>query len=69
MPDALSKTVPIWCEVINQLLFPENEKESGLHTSRDAVSAEEQLGITRRIDSFVRQAKVRSYQRVVDLRD
>ncbi|EEB87716.1 hypothetical protein MPER_14838, partial [Moniliophthora perniciosa FA553] len=47
IPDALSKTVPIWCAVINAavlLRFPEVDKENwdvSLHTPPTSVSRQE----------------------------
>lgn len=52
MPDALSKTVPIWCCVMNRALFPERE-EQPLYTPPQAVSASEHAQMERRIDRFV----------------
>lgn len=54
MPDALSKTVPIWCCVLNRMLFPEYEVHS-LHTPPQSVSASEHSQIEARLDGFVHQ--------------
>jgi tRNA A64-2'-O-ribosylphosphate transferase len=56
MPDALSKTVPIWCCVINRAVFG-NEIEQGLDlfTPPQAVSASEHTQIEKKVDGFVRQ--------------
>ena len=59
MSDALSKTVPIWCAVLNRLLFPELVDHHGLLTSREAVSEEEHQDIVQKLDTFFEQAKVR----------
>lgn len=61
MPDALAKTIPIWCVVINRLLFPENKTGFDLFTPRDVVSASEHVQIEARINGFVDGAKVRKY--------
>lgn len=54
MPDALSKTIPIWCCVMNRaILFDSGPHE--LHTPPNAISASEHAQIERRIDGFVRQ--------------
>ncbi|KAF2446539.1 hypothetical protein P171DRAFT_430672 [Karstenula rhodostoma CBS 690.94] len=53
MPDALSKTVPVWCCVMNRALFSE-EGVHELHTAPQAVSGSEHAQIERRIDGFVR---------------
>lgn len=58
MPDALSKTVPIWCEVMNSLLLGENYGSTGIYTPEDVVSPSEHSQIQARLDSFVEEAKV-----------
>jgi tRNA A64-2'-O-ribosylphosphate transferase len=57
MPDALSKTVPIWCAVLNRVLFPDNKREGvhELHTPPQAVSASEHAQIETRIHGFVQK--------------
>lgn len=57
MPDALSKTVPIWCAVWNRVLFPENLEAQALHTPPQCVSSSEHSQIERRLDSFVSRLK------------
>ncbi|CAG8961479.1 hypothetical protein HYFRA_00013931 [Hymenoscyphus fraxineus] len=52
MPDALSKTIPIWCSVVNRVLFPENTKSHDLHTPPQAVSSSEHAQITALLPSF-----------------
>ncbi|KAH7122577.1 initiator tRNA phosphoribosyl transferase-domain-containing protein [Dendryphion nanum] len=54
MPDALSKTIPIWCCVLNRAIFPEKTEAHELFTSPQAVSASEHAQIEKRIDGFVR---------------
>lgn len=54
MPDALSKTVPVWCCVMNRALFP-GEGVHELHTAPQAVSESEHTQIERLIDGFVRE--------------
>ena len=56
MPDALSKTVPIWCLVINRLLFP--EETHALHTPDGVVSASEHAQMEARVNGFVAEAEV-----------
>ncbi|KAK6542527.1 hypothetical protein TWF694_006477 [Orbilia ellipsospora] len=53
IPDALSKTVPIWCAVMNAVLFP--SINSRFEAPENAVSASEQAQIARLIDGFVAQ--------------
>ncbi|KAK4997423.1 tRNA A64-2'-O-ribosylphosphate transferase [Elasticomyces elasticus] len=53
MPDALSKTVPIWCTVINRALFPDDATAHSLVTPPSVVSASEHAQITQRVEDFV----------------
>lgn len=53
MSDALSKTIPIWCCVMNRALFPEHGDHE-LHTPPQAVSESEHAQIENRIKIFVR---------------
>lgn len=53
MPDALSKTVPIWCAVWNRVLFPEVPDAHTFHTPPQCVSPSEHAQIERRLDGFV----------------
>jgi tRNA A64-2'-O-ribosylphosphate transferase len=55
MPDALSKTVPIWCTVMNMTLFPENPDCYELHVPPQVISRSEKAQIEDRLPSFVRQ--------------
>ncbi|KAL8647000.1 MAG: hypothetical protein Q9210_005812, partial [Variospora velana] len=57
MPDALSKTVPIWCAVMNRLLLGENCESRGIYTSEDVVSPSEHSQIQARLNTFVEEAK------------
>ncbi|KAF2142816.1 uncharacterized protein K452DRAFT_269293 [Aplosporella prunicola CBS 121167] len=57
MPDALSKTVPIWCAVWNRLLFPDVTAAQELHTPPQSVSRSEHSQIEYRLDNFVKQAR------------
>ncbi|TLD23464.1 Eukaryotic peptide chain release factor subunit 1 [Venturia nashicola] len=57
MPDALSKTVPIWCAVWNRVLFPEILGAHALHTPPQCVSPSEHAQIERRLDGFVSKIK------------
>lgn len=57
MPDALSKTVPIWCAVINALLFPEVPAEHAVRTPASAVSPSEHAQIESRLSGFVEAAR------------
>jgi tRNA A64-2'-O-ribosylphosphate transferase len=58
MPDALSKTVPIWCAVLNHVLFPEAKDALELHTPSQCVSESEHSQIEQRLGDFGRQLKV-----------
>ena len=53
MPDALSKTVPIWCCVLNRALFPDAPECHGLYVPPNAVSDSEKSQIEARIPSHV----------------
>jgi len=53
MPDALSKTVPIWCCVLNRALFPEDAACHELYVPPVAVSESEHSQILARIPRFV----------------
>ncbi|KAI0023589.1 initiator tRNA phosphoribosyl transferase [Xylariomycetidae sp. FL0641] len=49
MPDALSKTVPIWCCVLNHVLFPELPTSHPLYTPPNVVSESEHAQIEAKI--------------------
>jgi tRNA A64-2'-O-ribosylphosphate transferase len=53
MPDALSKTVPVWCCVMNRVVFPEAKEWHALYTPPSAVGESEKSQIEARIDAFV----------------
>ncbi|KAL8847301.1 MAG: hypothetical protein Q9221_007646 [Calogaya cf. arnoldii] len=57
MPDALSKTVPIWCAVMNRLLFGQHGCDIGLHIPTTVVGPSEQSQIECHLDGFVSDAK------------
>ncbi|KAI4237968.1 MAG: hypothetical protein LQ349_001429 [Xanthoria aureola] len=57
MPDALSKTIPIWCAVMNRLLFGDQGQDLRLHTPVTVVAPSEQSQIESRLDEFVSDAK------------
>ncbi|KAI0533049.1 initiator tRNA phosphoribosyl transferase [Xylaria digitata] len=57
MPDALSKTVPIWCCVLNRVLFPEAAHPHHLYTPPNVVSRSEHS-----------QAEARILEHVVSLK-
>jgi tRNA A64-2'-O-ribosylphosphate transferase len=59
MPDALSKTIPIWCCVINRAVFGA-DSEHAMYTPPQAVSSSEHAQISSRIDGFVKQFLVRT---------
>ena len=75
LPDALSKTVPIWCAVVNRATrmrgllarrrttvreqAEEEEIEVDLHTPPGAVSAHEHAQIAARLDSWATALAVR----------
>ncbi|KAI0124198.1 initiator tRNA phosphoribosyl transferase [Xylariales sp. AK1849] len=53
MPDALSKTIPIWCCVLNQALFPGDVDKHALFTPPNVVSESEHAQIKASIPGFV----------------
>ncbi|KAI9844344.1 MAG: hypothetical protein M1837_005648 [Sclerophora amabilis] len=55
MPDALSKTIPIWCTVLNRALFPKSPPSHDLYTPPQSVTASEHSQMEARLDEFVRQ--------------
>lgn len=50
MPDALSKTIPIWCTILNRALFPSHPHP--LHTPPNIVSPTEKSQIESLLPSF-----------------
>ncbi|KAL4870337.1 hypothetical protein BDV12DRAFT_60360 [Aspergillus spectabilis] len=57
MPDALSKTVPIWCAVINRALFPSETAYHSVELPPNYLGASEESQIEHRIDGFVHSLK------------
>lgn len=57
MPDALSKTVPIWTCVLNRLLFPEDDSAGELRTPGHVVSRSEHERIEERVLQCVQEAR------------
>ena len=53
MPDALSKTVPIWVAVLNRLLFSEKPASHTLRTPEDVISRSEHAQIEQRLPECV----------------
>jgi tRNA A64-2'-O-ribosylphosphate transferase len=53
MPDALSKTIPIWCSVLNRFLFPEQPRFHELYTPPQVVSKSEHAQIAALVPSFL----------------
>lgn len=54
MPDALSKTVPIWIAVLNKALWPEKVEAGDLRTPPSVVSEMENTQISARLEGFVK---------------
>lgn len=52
MPDALSKTVPIWTCVLNRFFFPDRPDCHDLRTPPGVVGASEHAQIEARVDAF-----------------
>lgn len=68
-PDALSKTIPIWCSVINRALALEHNLppsfERDLHTSDSVVSRSEHSQIEHKLDGLVQKLSVRAAERLL----
>ena len=69
MPDAISRTVPIWVAVLNRVLFPEVGGCHGLCMPEGVVSWSERGQIEGRLGGFVEGFKVRVGFAAVDLAD
>lgn len=61
MPDALSKTVPIWCAVVNRAILIRRQREDSsrnwdwdaeLYTPPGVVSAQEHHQIAKKLDTW-----------------
>lgn len=63
MPDALSKTIPIWIAVWNRIVFPDRIDACMLRTPIDVVPASEHDQMETRIDRFVSELKVDQFFR------
>ncbi|KAF6819788.1 hypothetical protein CSOJ01_01195 [Colletotrichum sojae] len=57
MPDALSKTIPVWCCILNMALFPDRPQAANLHTPPNVVSASEHSQIAALLPSFLSSFK------------
>ncbi|KUL84926.1 hypothetical protein ZTR_07828 [Talaromyces verruculosus] len=57
MPDALSKTVPIWSAVLNRALFPSEPAYHPVQFPPNFLPASEEAQIEKRIDGFVKTFK------------
>ncbi|KAI4720619.1 tRNA '-O-ribosylphosphate transferase [Aureobasidium sp. EXF-10727] len=57
MPDALSKTIPIWTTVMNHVLFPDQTDSHKVTTPPTVVGASEHAQIAARISGFVESLK------------
>ncbi|CAI7592625.1 unnamed protein product [Penicillium crustosum] len=57
MPDALSKTVPIWSAVLNRALFPSATEYHPVRLPPDYLGASEEAQIENRIEGFVHSLK------------
>lgn len=66
IPDALSKTIPIWCSVINRAMlkrFPEIQRgnwDISLYTPPTSVSSQEHDQIARKLDKWADALAVRT---------
>ncbi|KIP03423.1 hypothetical protein PHLGIDRAFT_31821 [Phlebiopsis gigantea 11061_1 CR5-6] len=66
MPDALSKTVPIWCSVINRAVALRHQKnaewDTSVYTSPAAVSRQEHAQIETRLQAWASALNKSSYE-------
>ena len=60
MPDALSKTVPIWCTIMNRLLFEDVPSAHDLYIPEGSVGDSERSQIDTRLERFLEDARVRT---------
>ena len=58
IPDALSKTIPIWCAVMNRYLFPNKPESHVLIVPSRVVGKSEIAQMNARLDGFVQTLKV-----------
>ncbi|KAI0048791.1 initiator tRNA phosphoribosyl transferase [Auriscalpium vulgare] len=66
IPDALSKTVPIWCAVVNRALILRQKADTGtldspMYTPPAAVSAQEHRQIEAKLDRWAQELASSSY--------
>lgn len=64
MPDSLSKTIPIWCAVLNRAIFTYSDRKVGtkiVHLPPLSVSASERDQIATRIDGWTQDFIVSFY--------
>ncbi|KKK15061.1 hypothetical protein P175DRAFT_0257179 [Aspergillus ochraceoroseus IBT 24754] len=57
MPDALSKTIPIWCAVVNRALFPSETAYHSVKFPPNYLGISEESQIEQRINGFVDSLK------------
>ena len=70
MPDALSKTVPIWCSVINRAVLKRNPEayehrglwDTALYTPPLVVSRQEHAQIEERLDRWAADLAVSTFR-------
>lgn len=71
IPDALSKTVPIWCSVVNRAVArrhsePDRDSwDTALYTPPGVVSAQEHHQIELRIDAWAEALHVRYCAQII----
>ncbi|KAI9669804.1 MAG: hypothetical protein M1829_005059 [Trizodia sp. TS-e1964] len=69
MPDALAKTIPLWCAVMNSTLFPSANPEThhALHTPPQCVSPSEHAQMERLIPRYVAELASLEIPQLVEL--
>jgi tRNA A64-2'-O-ribosylphosphate transferase len=66
MPDALLKTIPMWCAVLNYILYEDDETDpvwddlkshNWLRTSSEIISVNEHHEMVKRLPGFAKEVK------------
>lgn len=67
-PDALSKTIPIWCAVLNALLFPGRQDTHKVRSPPEIITPSELEQMNARVPGFLAAVKVRAELQTPHLR-
>lgn len=58
MPDAMGKTIPIWCAVMNRTLFPDKPAYHAVQFAPAYLGESEESQIENKIDGFIESFRV-----------